>query len=75
MPVLPMGICQGYSAVVGEVQYVCILKKNVCVGSKFEDISLTKWNSDCYRNKWETFRYSCCCTKKLICVHEMNIVL
>lgn len=37
-----MGICQGYSAVVGEVLYVCILKKNVCVGSKFEDISLTK---------------------------------
>ena len=40
-----MGICQAYSAVVGEVQYVCILKKNVCVGSQSEDISLTKWNS------------------------------
>lgn len=67
-----MGICQGYSAVVGEVLYVCILKKNVCVGSKYQSY---KSNSDSYRNRWETFRYSSCCTKKLICVHEMNIVL
>lgn len=68
MPVVttetPNRICQGYSAIIGEVFYVCILK-NVWLDSKFEGTDHIKRNSDSFRNRWETLKYFC--TKKLIC--------
>lgn len=62
-----MGICQGYSAVIGKVFYVSVLKEKFMLGSRFEDLNLIKRNSDSFRNRWEPFKYPYCCTKKLVC--------
>lgn len=51
--------------VIGEVFYVYILKENLCLDSKFEDLNHIKRDSDSFRNRWETLRYFF--TKKLIC--------